>query len=375
MDFAWTAAQRASYDRILDLTGCWPAHEGGHFTREQWRRCGAAGLLGLPLPREYGGSGLGFLETAHAMEAFGRGYADTGLAFAAGAHTFACAVPVWEHGDDQLRSRLLPPLCSGERVGANAITEEDAGSDVYALRTRAVRDGDGYRITGTKSFVGNGPAADVFVVYAVTDPSFGHLGISAFAVERDTPGLRTGPAVDKTALASCPAGPLVLEDCYVPAGQLLGAEGQGAAVFQNSMRWERTCLFGAYLGVMERLLEHCVAHAGRRRQFGAPIGDNQAVSHRLADAKQRLEAARLLLWKACWKLDEGLPAAGDIALAKLMVSESVVRNALDAVQQFGAAGVPSDAVAQAVLRDALPSTVFSGTSEIQRETVAREIGL
>ncbi|MFF0577546.1 acyl-CoA dehydrogenase family protein [Streptosporangium saharense] len=375
MDFAWDPDQRERYELVREKTRTWPVTENGFLTREDWGRCAALGLTGLSVPVEYGGGGLGFLDTALTVEAFGRGCQDMGLVFATMAHLFACAMPVAEHGREELRAATLPGLCSGDLVGANAITEEGAGSDVTAMTTRAVADGDDYVITGVKSFVSNAPIADVFTVYASTDPAFGHMGVSAFAVSRRTPGLTVGEPFRKVGLESVPAAEVTFDGCRVPASAMLGVRGQGAAIFQSSMRWERTCLFAGYVGLTERLLDAVVEHAGERRQFGRRISDNQAVSHRVARLWLRLEAARLLLWRACWRLDRGERAVLDVAMAKLAVSEGAVRAGLDAVQIFGGAGIRGAAGVERALRDALPSTVFSGTSEIQLEQIVKELGL
>lgn len=375
VDFTWEPDQRARYELVREETRTWPEAGEGFLTREDWERCAGLGLTGLSVPAEHGGAGLGFLSTARTVEAFGLGCPDMGLVFATMAHLFACAMPIAEHGGATLREKTLPRLCSGEWIGANAITEEGAGSDVTAMTTRAVRTGEHYVLDGIKSFVSNAPVADVFTIYASTDPAFGHLGVSAFVVERGTPGLTVGEPFGKVGLDSCPASSVWLDGCHVPARNRLGREGQGAAIFQSSMRWERTCLFAAYLGRMERLLERCVDHARGRRQFGHPISDNQAISHRIARLRLRLEAARLLLWQACWRLDQGDRAVLDIAMAKLAISEGAVQTALDAMQIFAGAGVRTETGIERELRDALPATVFSGTSEIQLELIAKELRL
>ncbi|MBF6063301.1 acyl-CoA dehydrogenase family protein [Nocardia terpenica] len=376
MDFTWPEESEQVFKQISTATQEWTAPEDGQpFTREQWRRCAELGLLGLCVPTRYGGQGYGFLTSARAVEAFGRGCTDLGLVFSASAHLFAATMPIVEFGGEALRERVLPKLCSGEWVGANAITEEGAGSDAMAGQARAVRDGDGYRITGTKSFVSNGPAADVFIVYAHTDPSFGHMGLASFVVERETEGVSLGPSFDTLAFQSCPTSSLVLEDAWVPAEHMLGREGQGATVFHASMRWERSCLFAAYLGQMSRVLDRCVDHAKRRKQFGRRIGANQAVSHRIAELQLNLEAARLLLYRACWRLDRGEPATTDIAMAKLAVSRAAVDTALSAVRLFAGLGVRTDVGIEQELRNAVPSTIFSGTSEMHLEMIAKELGL
>ncbi|HET6704889.1 acyl-CoA dehydrogenase family protein [Amycolatopsis sp.] len=377
MDFTWPEESEQVFKQILAATQSWPASpdEARPFTREQWRRCADLGLLGLSVPTRYGGQGYGFLTSARAVEAFGRGCPDLGLVFSAMAHLFACTMPVVEYGGPALRERVLPRLCRGEWVGANAVTEEDAGSDAMAGKAVAVRDGDGYRITGTKSFVSNGPNADVFIVYAHTEPSFGHMGLSAFVVERGTAGLTLGEPFDTLAFESCPTSSIVLSDCWVPAECRLGEEGQGAEVFHASMRWERSCLFAAYLGQMSRLIDRCVHHVKERKQFGKRIGANQAVSHRVAQMRIQLETARLLLYRACWRLDRGEPATIDIAMAKFVVSEAAVQTALSAVRLFAGKGVRTDVGIERELRNAVPSTIFSGTSEMQLERVAKELGL
>lgn len=362
MDFGWQPDE--DVERVLAHP--WTPADG-------WESCGRLGLLGLSVPVEHGGSGRGFLDTARVAEAFGAGCTDMGLVFSALAHLFACAMPIAEHGSARVRERVLPLLASGEWVGANAITEDVAGSDVTALRTTGRLDGDHYVLDGVKSFVSNGPVADVFVVYASTEPEFGHLGVSAFVVERGTPGLVVEPFA-KGVLASCPAGEVRLVGCRVPVDHVLGVPGQGAAIFQSSMQWERTCLFAAYLGQAGRLLDRCVEHARTRRQFGRPIGANQAVSHAVAGLRSRWEAARLVLWRACWRLDRGERAAWDVAAAKLAVSEVAVDTALFTMRVLGGAGV-RDAGVSADLLDAVAATTFSGTSEMQLEQMAKELGL
>jgi alkylation response protein AidB-like acyl-CoA dehydrogenase len=375
MDFAWSEKERDVYNAIYSRTRLWPTPDPGFFTSAEWKLCASLGLLGLSIPKEYGGEGHRFRTTAHAAEAFGRGAPDMGLVFAAMAHLFACAMAIVEYGDEEMRREILPRLSSGEWVGANAITEEGAGSDATRLTTRAERAGEDYILTGEKCFVSNGPVADVFVVYAVSQPDLGHLGVSAFVVERGTPGLVVGEPFKKLGLDRCPASTLRLDRCVVPARRRLGGEGQGAAIFQAAMRWERTCLFAAYVGRIERLAELCADHARTRIQFGRPIGTNQAVSHRLARMRVRLESARLLLWRACWHLEHNGSAGADAAMAKLAISEAAVESAMDAVRIFGGDGIRDDRGIGRELRDAVPSVIFSGTSEMQLELIVRELGL
>jgi alkylation response protein AidB-like acyl-CoA dehydrogenase len=375
MDLNWPEADRSRYDEIYSSVSAWPAPGSDFFTPEEWKQCASLGLTGLSVPRQYGGAGFGFLSTARAIEAFGRGAPDMGLVFASMAHLFACAMPIVENGNEGIRQEILPQFCSGAMIGANAITEQQAGSDVSRLATVAEHVGDHYVITGEKTFVSNGPVADVFLVYATSQPGFGYLGLSAFVVDRGTSGLVVGQPFGKLGLRGCPASTVQLDHCEVPETRRLGRDGDGGAIFQAAMRWERTCLFAAYVGRTERLLDRCVDHARHRKQFGRRIGANQAVSHRVARMRVRLEAARLLLWQACWRLDQAEPAVAEVAMAKLAISEGAVEAALEAVQIFGAEGIRDDSGLERELRDAVPSTIFSGTSEMQLELIARELGL
>ncbi|GAB2888629.1 acyl-CoA dehydrogenase family protein [Streptomyces mayteni] len=379
MDFDFTADQRRRYDEILSATrdqlSDAPSESNGHLTRQQWKIAASLGLTSLCLPPEQGGGGLGALDTALSLEAFGRGCPDTGLVFAVCAHLLACAVPVRDFASTGVREELMSGMATGEVIAANAMTEDEAGSDVGRLAVTARRVAGGHVLDGEKSFASNAPAADVIVTYAVTDPKAGFLGVTGFAVPRDLPGVAVGEPMAKMGLSSCPAARVSFRDCRVPAAYRLGEEGQGGAVFQHSMTWERACLLASYLGTMERQLATCVEHARRRRQFGRPIGEFQAISHRVAAMKQRLESGRLLLYRGCWLLDQGRDHLAAISLAKLAVSETAVANSVDAVQIHGGAGYLSATGVERQLRDAVPTTVFSGTSEIQREIVAREVGL
>ena len=381
MRFEWTDTQDQLHDAVksfarAELNRDLERRRQTHLLcPDAWRACGRMGLLGLSVPKQYGGGGLDALTTAHVMEAFGEGCEDMGLLFSAAAHLNACAMPIAEHGGDQLKSRVLPGLCSGSLIGAHAISEAGAGSDLASLKTRARRDGAGYVLEGEKSFVTNGAVADVFTVYAVTEPGAGYLGISAFVVERDATGIHRGKPFDKFGLATAQTGPVLFDGCRVPAHNLLGREGQGLQIFNRSMTWERTCLFAGYLGQMQRQLDSTIRYAVERKQFGKPIGRNQAVSHRIVDMKVRLEAARMLLYRACWSIDQGKSAGLDISIAKLAISEAAVTSALDAIRVHGGLGVMMESGVPQALADSVPGTIFSGTSDLQRNIIARELGL
>ncbi|GAA3348259.1 acyl-CoA dehydrogenase family protein [Amorphoplanes nipponensis] len=380
MEFDLSEAQRKRFDEVLAGVRAQSPDvrsEGqfAPFTCAQWAAAARLGMTGLCLPAEDGGGGLGALDTALCLEAFTEGGADTGLAFSVAAHLLACAVPVRDFGAGPVRGELLAGMANGALIAANAMTEDEAGSDIGTLRTTVVRDGDDYVVNGAKSYASNAPVADVLVVYGTSDADSGFLGQTALAVPRNLPGVTVGEPFAKMGLHACPAGRVEFRECRVPARYRLGAEGQGSAIFQHSMAWERSCLPAVYLGQMRRQVDSCVAHAKQRRQFGRPIGAFQAVSHRIATMIQRLEAARLLLYRACWLLDQGRPDPAATAMAKLAVSDATVANSLDAVHVFGGSGYLAGAGVEAQLRDSVPSVIFSGTSDIQREIIVNRAGL
>lgn len=381
MDFSWNPDDQALFEGALRFAreelneGLEDRLRERRFCRVAWERLGAFGLLGASLPESHGGMGLPQPVAARLVEAVGQGCEDMGLVFSAAAHQFACATPIASFGGEAVKDRVLSKLASGDWVGANAITEAGAGSDIARLETVATRDGDDYVLDGAKSYVTNGPEADLFLVYATLDRSHGYMGITAFAVERDTPGLTVGNRFETIGLQTSPIGSVYLEGCRVPASHRVGAEGQGSAIFADSMHHERTCLFAAYVGAMQRQLDRVVEHARTRSQFRRPIGKFQGVAHRVADMKLRLEAARLLLYRACWLRERGETATLEVSLAKLAISEAAVQSGLDAIQVFGGAGTMTEMGVERALRDAVPATIFSGTSEIQRDLIARELGL
>jgi alkylation response protein AidB-like acyl-CoA dehydrogenase len=347
----------------------------GTFDRDRWRRCGQFGIQGLPVPAEYGGSGQSLTTTLLAMEALGRSCLDNGLVFSLNAQMWAVQLPLLRFGGEGLRRRILPGLCDGELVGAHAMTEPGSGSDAMALATRAVREGGDYVLDGAKTFVTNGPVADVAIVFATVDPAAKVAGVTAFLVERGLPGLAFSDPISKMGLRTSPMGELVLEGCRVPAENRLGAEGAGAAVFSAAMEWERACIFASHLGAMERLLGETIAYARTRRQFGQAIGRFAPVADAIVEAKIAIDAGRLLLYRVGALKDAGKDAVLEAAVAKLFVSEAHVRQALAAVRIHGGYGYTSEFGVERELRDAIPGTIYSGTSEMQRKIIARLMGL
>jgi len=382
VDFSLTEEQRSLRENIIRFAK--GTLNGGEierdrqqiFSRELWLKCGEMGFQGLPVPEEYGGSGLDPLSTAIALDALGYACHDGGLVFSICAHLLSCVVPIWLHGSETQKRRYLPDLCSGKRIGVHAMSEPGSGSDAFALRTRADPVNEGFRLNGTKTFISNGPVADLVIVFALTDPAKGyHGGVTAFLVESNTPGFRVSQKFEKMGLRTSLIGELVFDDAYVPAEAVLGSIGAGSTLFTRSMDWERICLFASHLGTMERLLEQSIEYARTRTQFNQSIGKFQAVSHRIADMKVRLEAARLLTYRAAWLLGKAKTVSMDAAIAKLFVSESLVQTALDTVQIHGGYGYMTEYEVERALRDAIASTIYSGTSEMQRNIIARWLGL
>ena len=346
-----------------------------HFDRDAWRRCADFGVLGMPIPQEYGGLGLGLSELLAVMEGLGRGTRDQGLLFSLNAHLWTNSIPILLYGSEEQRRKYLPPLCDGTLVGANAASEPDAGSDIFSMRTRATRDGDHYVLNGTKTFVTNAPVADLFVAYATVNPALGATGITGFIVERTTPGLIISKKIEKMGLRTSPMAEVIFDDCRIPVSQRLGREGRGVTVFECSMEWERGCILASCLGVMQRQLGECLAYARQRKQFGKAIGKFQSVANRLVDMKVRIYTCRPLVYRIGALKDAKKDATVEAAVAKLHVSESFVKSCLDAVQVFGGYGYMQEQQVERDLRDSVGSTLYSGTTEIQRNIIARGLGL
>jgi alkylation response protein AidB-like acyl-CoA dehydrogenase len=309
------------------------------------------------------------------MEGLGYGSRDNGLIFAMNAQLWSVQMPILTFGSEAQKRKYLPGLCNGDLIGMHGMSEPDSGSDAYSLRTRAERRDGGYVLNGSKMFVTNAPVADLAVIFATVDPAKGMWGITGFLVERGTPGLTVSRDLQKMGLRTAPMGEVILEDCLVPEENRLGAEGIGTRIFNHSMEWERACILGSHVGAMERQLEDCIRYARERYQFGQPIGKFQSVANRIADMKVRLETARLILYRVAWQKKIGEPAPMDAALAKLYISESFVQSGLDAIRIHGGYGYMTEFEVERDLRDAIGGTLYSGTSDIQRNIIARLLGL
>ena len=381
MEFSLSAEQRelkeaaAAFARAKLNQDLAKREEAGEFPAEAWRACAEFGIQGLPVPAELGGGGSDILTTVLVMEALGYGCHDNGLIFSLNAQMWSIELPLMKFGTPAQQQAYLPGLVSGDLIGVHAMTEPGSGSDAFSMRTRAERQGDGYVLTGTKLYITNAPVADVVLVFAACPGRPAAAGVSAFLVEKGTPGFTVTRGLDKMGLRTSPTGEVALEDCRVPAGNRVGPEGAGMAVFNSSMAWERSCILASALGAMQRQLEECAGYARTRKQFGQPIGRFQAVSNKVADMYLRLEAARLLVYRAAWLGQQGRPAPAEAAAAKLFASEAWVASSLDAIQLHGAYGYMKEAGIERDLRDAVAGTIYSGTSEIQRVILARMLGL
>lgn len=382
MDFELTAEQRRLRKEIVSFARDELGREAaandreGRFPREDWLRCAEFGVLGWPVPREYGGRGLDPLTTIIALEALGYGCRDNGLVFAVNNHLWGCVIYLLLHGTPEQKRRFLNPLCAGTLVGAHALSEPEAGSDMLSMTTTARRDGDGYRLDGTKCFISNGPVADVFVTLARTgDGPAAQNQLSAFLVTGDMPGVVKKRELPKMGLRTAPMGVVEFDGTPVPAANLLGREGGGYPLFTSSIEWERSFMFAAHVGAMERLLETSVRHANSRRQFGHSLGAFQAVSHRIADMKIRLELARTLLYRVGWLKREGRLALLEATMAKIFISESLVQTAMEAVEVHGARGYLADDGIERELRDALGGPIYAGSNAVQRGILAELLGV
>jgi alkylation response protein AidB-like acyl-CoA dehydrogenase len=378
MDFTWTSEQAAFRASVLEfarqeLDTASPEQRG--FARDLWRKCAEFGVQGWTVPEEHGGSNADALTTMVAMEALGYGCRDTGLLFSLHAHMWAVIIPILYFGTAHQKTRWLRPLCDGTLIGGHAMTEPGSGSDSFSLTTRAERKGDRFVLNGTKTFVTNAPIADVFVVFATVNRQRKMWGVTGFIVPRSTDGLTVGRPIHKMGLKTSPMAEIVFEDCEVSEDARLGREGQGAAIFNHSMAWERSGILASAVGGMERQLEACVQYAKDRKQFGRPIGSFQLVASRLVDMKLRLETSRLLLYRTAWSQAQGTLTPLEAAMAKLHISESAVATALDAVQIHGGWGYTEEFGVERDLRDAIGGRLYSGTSEIQRLIIASGLGL
>jgi hypothetical protein len=345
--------------------------EKQEFPREVFTKLGELGLMGVVWPPEYGGAGMSTLDYAIVIEELSR--VDAGVALSVAAHNSLCSGHIFLAGSEEQKKRFLVPLAKGEKVGCWGLTENSAGSDAGGTRTTAVRDGGAWVLNGSKTFITNGRLADVAVVMAVTDKSKGKKGISAFVVERGTRGFRAGKKEDKLGVRSSDTSELVFEDCRVPAENLLGREGHGFVDTLRILDRGRIGIAAFSVGIGQASLEASMRYARDRRQFGHAIAEFQAVQFKIADMATKVEAARLLTWRAAALRDSGREHTTESSMAKLFASEAAVEVAMDAVQIHGGYGYVKDYPVERYLRDSKLGTIGEGTSEVQRLVIAREL--
>lgn len=337
------------------------------FARDNFKMMAEMGLLGLGIPPESGGSGGDELSIAIAMEEIARACAST--ADILDAHLCLCAAPIYRFGTEEQRQRFLPALVKGEKVGAHAITESEAGSDVSRVQMTAVRDGDGYILNGTKIFITNGEVCDMVLVFANV-PELGRRGMTTFVVEKGTPGYSKGKKYDKLGMRAATNADQVFEDCRVPAANRIGEEGRGMHIFLEIIDHGRIGIAAQALGITKAALDRAVDYAKQRQQFGAAIASYQAIGWRLTDIYTELEAARLLTYQAASLADQGQPFRTQAAMAKLYATELAMKATTLGIQVFGGYGYMMDSPMQRYFRDAKLTEIYEGTSEVQRLVIS-----
>lgn len=378
MDFTWTDEQLAMREQAYkfgkEVVAPRSAEMDARETLDWDARKKAAefGFQGMRVPKEYGGLGLDALTVCITMEGLGHGCRDVGFLTSLGAHMVICEIPIVEFGTERQKQEYLPRLASGEWIGGYGQTEPGAGSDVAAIATRAQKKGDCWILTGTKTFITNGPIGNLFVILATVDPSLGHKGITAFLVERTFEGFSTGRQLEKMGMRSSPTGELVLEDCRVPETNILGRIGEGFRIAMSTLVWERAAMLPGLVGAAEARLEEAVRYAKSRVQFGKPIASFQEIQHKLANMKMHLEISKTMFYKVAWMKARGMPAVMEASVAKLFFSETNRLDALDAFQIHGGYGYIKEYPIERDVRDCIANTLRGGTIEIQRMIIARE---
>jgi alkylation response protein AidB-like acyl-CoA dehydrogenase len=382
MNFSLSDTQVLQWESIVDFSRrelnaeVRSNDQNASFPLENWKKCAEMGLLSLLTAEEYGGVGESLTSCAISIEALSYGCEDSGLTHAI-ITQLCCIVLLNLYGSPEQKQRFLPKLASGEIIAAQSITEPDAGSDVLSMRTRVDASAESYSLSGGKVFISNGPLADLVIVFAKNSAGKTAFGgdISCFLVEKGTPGFTVGNPLAKMGLRTLQNSELFFDNACVPADTMLGKSGHGMFIFNEAIEWERVLMTAAHLGTMERVLEKCVSYVKTRKQFGKEIGKNQSISNKISAMKMNLELGKLMLYKMAWLKDEGKRATLEASLGKLFVSESLKSACLDAVQIHGGYGFMQECDLERDLRDSIAATIYSGTSEIQQNIIARMLGL
>ncbi|WP_172299892.1 isovaleryl-CoA dehydrogenase [Pseudoruegeria sp. HB172150] len=363
------AVHRWAQDRVKPLAA--EIDRSNQFPSELWREMGEMGLLGITIDEEYGGAGMGYLAHVIAVEEIARASASVSLSY--GAHSNLCVNQIRLNGTEAQRQKYLPKLVSGEHVGALAMSEAGAGSDVVSMKLRAEKRNDHYRLNGNKYWITNGPDADTLVVYAKTDPEAGSKGITAFLIEKDMTGFSTSVHFDKLGMRGSNTGELIFEDCEVPFENVLGQEGQGVRVLMSGLDYERVVLSGIGAGTMAACLDEVMPYLAERKQFGQPIGSFQLMQGKIADMYASMNSARAYAYEVAKACDRGEVTRQDAAACALYTAEVAMKVAHQAVQAMGGAGFLADAPVARIFRDSKLMEIGAGTSEIRRMLVGREL--
>ncbi|HDR7452798.1 acyl-CoA dehydrogenase AcdA [Bacillus cereus] len=343
--------------------------EEERFDRELFDQMAELGLTGIPWPEEYGGIGSDYLAYVIAIEELSRVCASTGVTLSA--HTSLAGWPIFKFGTEEQKQKFLRPMAEGKKIGAYGLTEPGSGSDAGGMKTIAKRDGDHYILNGSKIFITNGGIADIYVVFALTDPESKQRGTSAFIVESDTPGFSVGKKESKLGIRSSPTTEIMFEDCRIPVENLLGEEGQGFKVAMQTLDGGRNGIAAQAVGIAQGALDASVEYARERHQFGKPIAAQQGIGFKLADMATDVEAARLLTYQAAWLESEGLPYGKESAMSKVFAGDTAMRVTTEAVQVFGGYGYTKDYPVERYMRDAKITQIYEGTQEIQRLVISR----
>lgn len=375
MDLTLTADQKKSQEDIIIFCehhlNSVNLLSDSFLLKELWIKCGQKKITALPVDTKYGGGGLDAISTILALEAFGYGCQDGGLSFSIAAHLLATVIPIWKFGSEEQKKRLLPDLCAGAKIGANAITEAESGSDVFSMKTTADLKNGNYSINGNKTYISNGKAADVILLYATTDKEKGYYGgVTPFIIDSNTPGLNIEKIFEKMGLETCQMAELGFKDLSISADTILSGVGAGSTIFNYSMEWERIGMSALHIGIMQRIIEQTIQFTKTRQVNGEPLNKKQAISHKIADMKVRLEAGRMLTYKAALGIDKSKNNTINASIAKLFVSESFVKTATECASIYGAAGYLKSNPIESILRDSFASTIYSGTSEIQKNIIS-----
>jgi alkylation response protein AidB-like acyl-CoA dehydrogenase len=380
MEFEWTEEQLGLRAAAVDFgralsEGVQEDDREARFPVEKWQKIADWGYFGLCVPETLEGAGVDPLSGLVVTEGLAEGCLDGGLLFSAAVQASVVIRALLSFATEEQQRRHLPGLMDGTRIGAFAITEPNSGSDAFAMRTRAERVANGWRLSGQKSLVSNGPVADMAICFASTRKGGVLGGASAFVIDTSSAGFERGPSHAKMGLRTSPLGDMYLDEVFAPEDSVLGEVGRGLIVFNEVLEWERVWQMALQVGTMQRELDETRSYARQRSSFGVPISRHQAVAHRMVDMKLRIEGGRLLLYRAAWRKQCGKSSPTDAAMAKLWLSESAVANSLDALHLRGGYGFLSEFGVERVARDAVASRLYSGTSEMQRAVVARGMSL